>query len=66
MGWLMLAVIIVMLVGLIATLIIGQSQSNKREDPSYSQHTRAKWIRLISIYVGGIAVVAAIWMVLDL
>ncbi|MFF2889118.1 hypothetical protein [Paenibacillus sp. NPDC057967] len=60
MEWLYLIIILVMAVGLISTIWIGRSASNKVEDPRYSQQTGRKWLRLGVIYVVGIIIVAAI------
>ncbi|MFC4600768.1 hypothetical protein [Cohnella hongkongensis] len=65
MEWLMAIVIIVMLSGLIATWIIGQSKSNREADPRYSQNTGKKWLRLGGIYVVGILAVVVIVMTLN-
>jgi len=65
MAWLMAIVIIVMAAGLVATLIIGQSKSNKEADPRYSQNTGKKWLRLGGIYVVGMIIVAAIVIALN-
>ncbi|ALS29931.1 hypothetical protein ABEV74_04185 [Paenibacillus cisolokensis] len=63
MEWLMAAVAIVMIAGLIATVAIAQSKSNKEENPGYFQHTEKKWLRLSGIYVVGIIAVAVILIV---
>jgi hypothetical protein len=64
MVWLYVIVIIVMVSGLIATVIIGQSQSNKEENPRYSQQTGRKWLRLGGIYIISIIAVAIILIAL--
>ncbi|MFB9278416.1 hypothetical protein [Cohnella cellulosilytica] len=65
MEWLMGIVIVVMVAGLVATLIIGQSKSNKDTDPRYTQNTGKKWLRLGGIYVLGIVAVVIIVMALN-
>jgi len=61
----MVTVIVVMIAGAIATIKIGQSQSNKEEDPGYFQQTGKKWVRLSGIYVIGIVVVIIILIMLN-
>lgn len=55
---------IVMLTGLVATIMIGRSQSNKEENHRYSQQTGRNWLRLGGIYVVGVLAVAVIWLVI--
>ncbi|TBL74515.1 hypothetical protein [Paenibacillus thalictri] len=55
MVWLMALVVVVMVAGLVVTVMIGQSKSNKEENPAYFQNTGKKWLRLGWIYVVGIA-----------
>ena len=62
--WLLAAVVIVMVSGLIGTLMIGLSKSNKEENPDYFRHTGRKCIRLSGIYVVGIVVVVIIFIAL--
>ncbi|RJX41731.1 hypothetical protein D3P09_07230 [Paenibacillus pinisoli] len=64
MEWLYLIIILVMAAGLISTILVGRSASNKVEDPRYSQQTGRKWLRLGIIYIAGIIIVAAllIWL----
>jgi Na+-transporting methylmalonyl-CoA/oxaloacetate decarboxylase gamma subunit len=57
MGWLMSGVVFVMLSGLIATIMVGQSKSNRQEDPTYYKNTGKKWLRLGWIYIIGMAIV---------
>jgi formate hydrogenlyase subunit 3/multisubunit Na+/H+ antiporter MnhD subunit len=63
MVWLLLLVVIVMLSGLIATFIIGQSKSNREENPNYDQNTGRKWIRLSGIYIISIVLVAILLII---
>jgi len=65
MVWLMAIVVVVMVAGFVATLIIGQSKSNKATDPRYTQNTGKKWLRLGSIYVVGMIAVAVIVIALN-
>jgi ABC-type Fe3+ transport system permease subunit len=62
---LIILVVLVMVSGLIATLIIGRSQSNKEENPRYSQQTGRKWLRLGGLYVVGIVAVVVILVVVN-
>ena len=57
MAWLMGAVVVVMLAGLVGTIMIGRSKSNNEENPGYMQHTGKKWGRLAAIYLLVIVVV---------
>ncbi|MBB6730409.1 hypothetical protein [Cohnella zeiphila] len=57
MTWLIVAVVVVMAAGLVATLMIGQSKSNKEENAGYMQNTGKKWGRLGGIYLLVIVVV---------
>ncbi len=65
MEWLMAIVVVVMVAGFVATLIIGQSKSNRESDPTYTQNTGKKWLRLGAIYVAGIIAVAVLIFALD-
>ncbi|MBB3126797.1 heme/copper-type cytochrome/quinol oxidase subunit 2 [Paenibacillus rhizosphaerae] len=57
MVWLMVLAVIVLIWGLFATMRIGQSPSNKEQNPQYFQDTGKKWLRLLGFY--GISIVAA-------
>ncbi|PRX72602.1 hypothetical protein B0G52_105155 [Cohnella sp. SGD-V74] len=65
MEWLLAIVVVVMVAGLAATLIIGQSKSNRESDPRYTQNTGKKWLRLGGIYVVGIIAVIVIVIALN-
>ncbi|BFH63070.1 MULTISPECIES: hypothetical protein [Paenibacillus] len=62
LGLLILA-IGVLVVGLVATIMIGESKSNKKTDPTYFKSTGKNWARLSGIYVGCIVVLAVIMIV---
>ncbi|WP_163874315.1 hypothetical protein [Paenibacillus favisporus] len=64
MVWLMVFAVIVLIWGLFATMRIGQSQSNKEQNPQYFQDTGKKWFRLLGFYV--ISIVAAAIMIVIL
>ncbi|WP_433614556.1 hypothetical protein [Paenibacillus cellulositrophicus] len=64
MVWLMVFAVIVLIWGLFATMKIGQSQSNKEQNPQYFQDTGKKWFRLLGFYV--ISIVAAAIMIVIL
>ncbi|MCJ8013657.1 hypothetical protein MUG84_18185 [Paenibacillus sp. KQZ6P-2] len=55
--------VIVMVAGFIATMMIGQSKSNKKADSKYFQHTGKKWMRLTGIYIACTVVLAIIMIV---
>lgn len=46
---------IILLVGLIATIMIGFSNKNREGDQTYFQKTGTKWVRLTALYVVSIA-----------
>lgn len=61
MVWLILVIILILAFGLIATIRIGQSQSNQEENPRYTQQTGRNWLRLGVMYaIGVLAVVLAL------
>lgn len=61
MVWLILVIILILAFGLIATIRIGQSQSNREENPRYTQQTGRNWLRLGVMYaIGVLAVVLAL------
>jgi len=60
MFWLFVMAVIVMAVGFVATMMIGESKGNKESDPNYFKHTGKKWGRLTGIYVVCILVLAVI------
>lgn len=64
MMWLSVIVVIVMAAGLVATVVIGQSKSNKEENPQYSEQTGRKWLRLGVMYLLGILIVAILLIAL--
>lgn len=64
MEWLMVAVVIVMLAGLISTWMIGQSKSNQEENADYFRNTGKKWFRLSGIYILCIVVVVIVLIML--
>ncbi|MFC4807711.1 hypothetical protein [Paenibacillus sp. GCM10023250] len=49
---------IVMAAGVAATIMIGESKSNKQENPDYFRNTGRKWMSLTGIYAIGLAVAA--------
>ncbi|WP_136605254.1 hypothetical protein [Paenibacillus dokdonensis] len=51
MLWLMVLAVIVMIVGFIATMMIGESKENKKENSNYFKFTGKKWMHLSWIYV---------------
>lgn len=55
-------VITLVLVGGIATVMLGLSQENKKSNPKYERRTKANMVRLIMIY--GISLIAfiTIWV----
>ncbi|MFS0727051.1 hypothetical protein [Paenibacillus sp. 1P07SE] len=65
MQWLHVIAIGVVVLGLVATIIIGQSKSNRETDPRYMKNTGRKWLRLSAIYVVGVLIVVAIMFMLD-
>ncbi|MBN2984396.1 MULTISPECIES: hypothetical protein [Cohnella] len=62
MGWLLAAGVAIIAIGLAATIVIGQSKSNREEDPRYFQQTGRKWLRLGGIYILGIIAVVVLLM----
>ncbi|RUS46874.1 hypothetical protein [Cohnella sp. AR92] len=60
MMWLIVAVVVVLLAGLVVTVMIGQSQSNREEDSSYSKNNGRNWANLSWIYLIGMIVVLVI------
>lgn len=56
--------VIVMAIGFVATVVIGQSKSNKEENPSYFHYTEKKWLRLGGIYVVSIVLVVIVMVVI--
>ena len=47
---------VILVVGLLATLMIGFSRKNREGDQSYFQGTGVKWVRLSALYVISITV----------
>ena len=64
MNWLLGLVILVMGVGFVATIMIGNSKSNYDENNGYFNRTGAKMAKLTGIYIVCIVVVLAIFIVL--
>ncbi|GIO30432.1 MULTISPECIES: hypothetical protein [Paenibacillus] len=64
MFWLLVIAVAVMIGGFIATMMIGQSKSNKDSDPNYFKQTGKKWGRLSGIYVACIVVLAVIMIMI--
>ncbi|MED5017973.1 hypothetical protein P9847_11740 [Paenibacillus chibensis] len=62
-GLLILAVV-VMVAGFVATMMIGESKSNKKADPNYFKFTGKKWARLSGIYIACIILLAVIMIVI--
>lgn len=57
----LIVVFVVMLVGFVATIMVGKSKSNQAENPGYMQKTGSNWLRLTLIYVVAIVAVAVIY-----
>ncbi|OXM17141.1 hypothetical protein [Paenibacillus herberti] len=53
-------ILLVMLAGTAATIMIGQSKSNKEANTGYSEHSGKKWARLSWIYVVSVVLIAII------
>ncbi|WP_219836108.1 hypothetical protein [Paenibacillus sp. R14(2021)] len=65
MTWLMGVVVIVMVLGFVGTMMIGQSKSNKEANSGYYANAEKKWNNLSGIYIlSMIAVVIIIFAVL--
>ncbi|MGP0583413.1 hypothetical protein [Paenibacillus timonensis] len=62
MAWLILVIILILAFALIATVRIGQSQSNREENPRYTQQTGRNWLRLGVMYAVGVLAVVLILM----
>ncbi|WP_026297531.1 hypothetical protein [Paenibacillus daejeonensis] len=60
MQWLHITAIVLVVLGAVATIIIGQSNSNKQTDSRYMKNTGRKWLRLSAIYVASVLVVVGI------
>lgn len=60
MTLLIVLVVIVMAAGFAATVAIGQSKSNKEENPGYSEQTGRKWANLSWIYILCVVAVVAV------
>lgn len=60
MAWLILAIILILAFALVATIWIGQSQSNREENPRYSQQTGRNWLRLGGMYAIGVLAVVLV------
>jgi hypothetical protein len=52
---------IIMLIGFVATIMVGFSKRNREGDPTYDKKTGLKWIRLSLIYA---VVIVAAYLVL--
>lgn len=59
---LLIIVLVVMLVGFIATMLVGKSKRNQEEDPGYMQKTGAKWLRLSLLYIAAIVVIVLVFV----
>ncbi|MFR9709560.1 hypothetical protein ACL02P_09030 [Paenibacillus sp. MB22_1] len=60
MVWLILVIILILAFGLIATIRIGQSQSNREENPRYTQQSGRNWLRLGVMYAIGVLAVVLV------
>ncbi|MBB6638403.1 hypothetical protein [Cohnella thailandensis] len=62
--WLVVAVVVVMIAGLIGTIMIGQSPSNREENSQYSRNSGKIWANLTWIYAIGmiLVVLLVIWL----
>jgi heme/copper-type cytochrome/quinol oxidase subunit 2 len=54
--YLIIIVVVITLIGVVATIKIANSTENKEENPSYDKNTGAKWVRLSVYYVVAIAI----------
>ncbi len=64
MLWLLGLVVLVMAGGFVATMLIGNSKSNREENDDYSKRTGTKWARLSGIYAGCMVIVVVLFIVL--
>jgi ABC-type Fe3+ transport system permease subunit len=60
MVWLIVIIVLILAFGLIATIRIGQSQSNREESPRYTQQTGQNWLRLGVMYAIGVLAVVLV------
>lgn len=60
MVWLIVIIVLILAFGLIATIRIGQSQSNREESPRYTQQTGRNWLRLGVMYAIGVLAVVLV------
>ncbi|EOS56146.1 hypothetical protein [Paenibacillus barengoltzii] len=60
MMWLILIIVLILAFGLIATIRIGQSQSNREENSRYTQQTGQNWLRLGVMYAIGVLAVVLV------
>ncbi|MDU4694677.1 MULTISPECIES: hypothetical protein [Paenibacillus] len=60
MVWLIVIIVLILAFGLIATIRIGQSQSNREENPRYTQQTGRNWLRLGVMYAIGVLAVVLV------
>jgi uncharacterized membrane protein YjgN (DUF898 family) len=58
--WLILIIVLILAFGLIATIRIGQSQSNREENSRYTQQTGQNWLRLGVMYAIGVLAVVLV------
>ncbi|MFC7679712.1 hypothetical protein [Paenibacillus sp. GCM10028914] len=56
-------VISIVLIGGIATVMVGLSQENKKSNPKYERKTKANIVRLVIMYTLALFVFGAIWIV---
>lgn len=60
MMWSILIIVLILAFGLIATIRIGQSQSNREENSRYTQQTGQNWLRLGVMYAIGVLAVVLV------
>ncbi|MFC5531142.1 hypothetical protein [Cohnella yongneupensis] len=58
----LIIVFVVMLIGFVATVMVGKSKSNQEENPRYMQKTGTKLLRLTLLYVVTIIVIVLIFV----
>jgi NADH:ubiquinone oxidoreductase subunit 3 (subunit A) len=61
---LLVIVFVVMLVGFVATIMVGKSKSNQEENSQYMQKTGTKWLRLTWLYIVTILAIVLIFVAL--
>ena len=58
-------VIALVLIGAVATMVVGMSQENKKSNPNYDRRTKSNWVRLSIFYTLALAAFVAIWIIYD-